>query len=603
MSLRQTINYDMAGNFTFDSSKIEIVGGAARLKLIDDPGQGFSEDFASNAGFAFSDAGKVEVASGVLRQINQRPGATFGARFDASVNASFGDGSTIASATGGPTISSGKLDLTGGGKYVNFDGLNNVSQLAMLGCIKFRFTPDYNGAPSANQIFLKIDDPDNPGKNTIELFHATNGSFFVLFNDQDGANQLSNSVAPYNAVSGEEVEVELSWDLENEIVRFFGDGFLVAEIPAAFVRSATATVFQFGDSDADFLVRDVIVFDSVQHTANFSAFEYTVPPATYAAASAALPSFSYSGPGALAAVTGFDADETGSPRYTLQGKYWNGSAWVTSAGTYAEASPLATVAAQIASLPAADALSVVAYFDDGNSQGSVDNLLIDYTGQIYPTTDPAIINNSGVGLDGLDGFGANLIASGSDDVRFLLRLDGTNKWWNGSAWVTSDGSLAESNAAAEIEANKDDLDVADGATLQITALLHSADGSTTPSLASATIDYNFFAPTPADPDECIVYGHLRDVLGDAVAEGTKLVIVNHAPLIHGAYVIAAGKTSVIPDEDGRIEVSLVETESISEHYEFLIEYLAGTRKVRQSLGRAVIPDQASINLTELAFIQ
>lgn len=601
--LDATIAYDTPSNFVFDNTKVDVTSVAA-LKLQANAGLAFSQSFASASGFTH-DSAKAEFASGLLRQLAQRPaGATFAAKFNSQVNASWGNGDLAATATGGAGISGGKLNLSGGGKYVTFDGVDNVSQLGMLGCLQLRFTPDYNGSPSTNQVMVDLIDSGDTSKNRITLMHLGNGSFFLVMNDSDGNNQLSNSIAPYDAVSGTEVELELSWDLANNIVRVFGEGFLVAEVTTAFARTNTIDTIQVGDADADFFERDLVFFDAVQHTANYTAHEYALPNADYVESVAILPAFTYGGPGTLQAFTAFAVTTAGVPKFLMNGRYWNGSAWVVSDGTYAQSSTAAAVASNIASLAPSSPLTVKVVFGDGNTLGSIDALTVTYTGQIYPTNDPAIVNGSGVAADDLLEFAATLSASGSDDVRFQLVVGGINKYWSGSAWATSDGTLAQANTAATILANIDELDVSAGAVVKVRAVLHSATGATTPSLTSVVVVYDFFAAIPDAPSECIVFGHARDILGETAEGGAPtLIVALETAFFSGDYLLLPSTKRVTADDEGRFEVSLVETDSVDKAYVFSLEYFnEATSKLSTALlGSAVVPNQVSVNLADLTF--
>src|SRR3990167_8172609 len=143
MSISSTISYDTAGNFIFDSNKIEISGGLARM-------------------------------------IDQRQtGATFGATYTSSINGNWGDGVLTGTATGGATVSGGKLDLTGSTtKYVDYNAdLNADSQ--QIGCFRFRITPNYTGAPATGQILLHISESAGSANNLLSGYHFTDGQLRI----------------------------------------------------------------------------------------------------------------------------------------------------------------------------------------------------------------------------------------------------------------------------------------------------------------------------------------------------------------------------------------------------------------------------------------
>ena len=120
--LETIIDFDTPGSFVYDPAKIEFAAGKARLKLINHPGQSFSQAFSDPAGFIY-DTGKAEFVGGVCRQKDQRPaGATFGATYTTDINGSWGGGSLTGTPAGSPSIDGGKLKLTtaGGGDKVTY---------------------------------------------------------------------------------------------------------------------------------------------------------------------------------------------------------------------------------------------------------------------------------------------------------------------------------------------------------------------------------------------------------------------------------------------------------------------------------------------------
>lgn len=582
--------------FTYDANKIAFAGGKAKLKLISNPSQTFLPVLADSD----FDADLVEYASSVLRQKSQRPaGAVFGANYESSINANWANGSLVGTPTNGADVFQGKLQLQGGDKSVDYDGQDNVSQLGMVGCVRFRVTPNYNGSPVDNQEFITICNSDNQSFNKIQLFHATNGAFFLLMNDQDGVNILSNSVAPYVAVAGQTVEMELSWDLNAGKVRFFGEGYLVADIDVSFVRSNDATIFRVGGATgSEFSIDNLIVFDSVQHTANYTPNETVIPDADFVESGADLPAFSYSGVGNVVAFSGFSATDTNSPRYTVNGKYWNGSAWVVSDGSYAQANPKATINTNIGTLTAANTAQISVVFTDGNTLQSVGAVTLIYTGQIYPTDNPSISPNSALTMDIFSTFAATISASGGDGIKFYLKIGSTPKYWNGTAWVTSNETYAQSNTAAEINTNASSLDVSAGVSMYVYALLHSNDGSTTPELDSATVEYSYYAPQPTGPALVTVYGYILDEAKEPI-EGAVVTANNPTTIFNQGIVMAQGSITATTNELGYFELEISETENCDKKIDWSVKYPA--KRGSYDFGSAIIPEQVAVNIEDLDF--
>lgn len=613
MALTQTINYDTANNFSFDTTKIQITGGLASLKLLANPGQVFSQAFDADTGFTY-DAAKAEFAAGSLLQKDQAPAAALcGATYTSGLDLSWSRGSsTTGTANGSPTLAGGKLVCTGTAqKGVTYT--DAAFGVAGSGAIKFKYTPNYTTAPSQN-VDICVLRASSGAADRIVFTHSPSGNTLrIAVNNASGSTVIGTSTiigSAWTPTSGQTYEIELNWEPTAGTVRVFIDGTLHGSLsPGAWTRGTNATVLSIGASTVSYNVADasfddVLYFNAAQHTATYEA-GYIVVETLYAASSVTMPAFSYTGVGTIIAVEASAISETGAPRYIVANKFWNGSAWVASDGSYAQANTSADAIAQLPNLSVVGAVSVVVkvVFTDTNTRGSVANLSVTVTGQIYPTDDPAIEQGSGFDLDGLENF--TVTSGGTGAVRFQLRLSGTLYWWNGTTWATSDGSYAQANAADDIETNKSALDavVSVGKVAKLRALLHSETGQATPTLTQAVIDYDFFAPLPAAPTECIVYGFLRDVIGDELATAPVLIVTLATAFKWGStYLVMPSVEEVTADGDGRVEVSLIESAMASVKYKFEVRYVdhAGRTKTLK-LGRATVPAQSSVNLASLTY--
>lgn len=110
----------------------------------------------------------------------------------------------------------------------------------------------------------------------------------------------------------------------------------------------------------------------------------------------------------------------------------------------------------------------------------------------YSQTNPLVEPESTFSQAGITSIVDSQVALGSDSITYVLRVEGTNYWWNGTTWWPSNG-YPESNTAAQIRAYLGSF-TAQGDTL-IFAYLHSADGTTTPELTSLTVDYTPLSTT------------------------------------------------------------------------------------------------------------
>lgn len=216
----------------------------------------------------------------------------------------------------------------------------------------------------------------------------------------------------------------------------------------------------------------------------------------------------------------------------------------------------------------------------------------------YSLADPSIRVSSGVWLDGLESFSAITSTPSNSDVKFQLVLDGAPYWWTGTAWATSDGSYAESNTAAEIETNAAALDVSAGVDLQVQAVLHSLYGNAQPSITQAVLGYNFFDP-PEVPDKCLIYGYVRDVLGDVDPGTAKIVMELEEGYFSGVNYIKAQRIEIAVNASGYFEETLVESTAARRSYTVSVQYQKDGLTITEELGAVMIPAADSASLHSL----
>ncbi|MCK5019297.1 MAG: hypothetical protein KAS32_19715 [Candidatus Peribacteraceae bacterium] len=185
---------------------------------------------------------------------------------------------------GDSNFGTGALDATGGGvNGVLYEG----AQLAALknkGTIRFRVKTNYSGAPVSAQIFFAVTLPPL-GENTVAIGHDSATGFpAVAIGDDTGGVIFSGPTTVWNPVAGTWYEFELTWDSTP------GTGFGgVFRIDGVEFHSETGTgsrtaveldtyaVGSYFGSAADFTLDEVQVFDTVQHTADYTPLTYEFP--------------------------------------------------------------------------------------------------------------------------------------------------------------------------------------------------------------------------------------------------------------------------------------------------------------------------------------
>jgi len=607
MPLETTIAYDNSSNFVFDSGKVEFPGSTAQLTL-ESVAESLNEDFADNTDFTYTPA-DAEFNAGQLEQVSQLPpNATFGATYDSSIDGNWGDGVLTGTGVGSPTIVGNKLDLKGFGKYVDYSAVGNADS-AQVGAIKFKFTPNYSTKPSTWVTFFTICNASGALGNRIEFRQSSSaGQLQFRLNNSAGSSLGTKTLANWTPTAGQTYEFEFNWDYDSGNHRVFIDGVLFASYTQTGTRSTAATLLRVGADynlvntmDGEF--EDFVVFETVQHTANYTP-GYTLESGNYTDTDAELPPMTPTGVN-FTGLTGFSASEAGSPRWTASVDggaelYWNGSAWVASSSTYATASSAADMNTNIGTLTGvvgSTSLVFKVYFVAGATQGVVSDLVVTGTSERYPLDDPTVEVAGGQLMDCLDTFAAEVTETGADAVRFHLSVSGQAKYWDGVAWENSNGTYAESNTAEEINTNAGSLDLSSGATVKVVAVLHSDDGTTTPSVSSVTMSYCFFATATALPNECIVYTRLIDNEGEPIV-GAPVTISNDT-FFHGEYLVHQRSVSKNTDASGYVEFSLIETQTVARKMTLSTAITDGST-IRRFTKTFTVPNQETAALNTLS---
>jgi hypothetical protein len=217
----------------------------------------------------------------------------------------------------------------------------------------------------------------------------------------------------------------------------------------------------------------------------------------------------------------------------------------------------------------------------------------------YSMANPSVLLNSGTQMDGISDFSSVFSASGSDTVKYTLLFDGVEYYVTGGVVTASNSTYAQSSSEAEIFAAVDAITTAltGGALVKLKAYLHAADGSTTPILTNAEIEYSYFIPQDSR-DRCIVSCYAADFL-DADATDVSVIVEVKKAFFSGDTLIKAGRQSFLVDSNGYFEEQFVSSEDAGRLYYFSIEYTDNNIVKNKKLGSCVIPNDTSAALSTL----
>lgn len=598
MSVNLTFPFDNAADYNFNADLISVSGGKAALKIINNPSQTFSQAFTADTGFTY-DSAKTEFTGGIMRQKDTRPAnATFGANYTSSINGNWGGGSLTASGTG--TVSGGKLDLTGDTvKYVDYAALANANSL-QTGCIKFKITPNYNVGPVSDNYLFTIFKAAGDYKNAIFIRHTTGDSFggaliLTMYNSSRVAIINEKNFGAWKTTLGTEYEMELNWDITTGATRLFINGVQIGTTATETgVRNTDFSYFRIGcnnpgNSNANFKIDDILVFSSVQHTANYTP-GYTVENNIYCADIIDCPVFTYPGVGALQAFTNWATTITSAPHFCLNGKAWNGASWEDVIPLYSNTNTSAEVFANIATLPASDTLTVQILWDDGTTRMDIDMLTVTYTGQTYSTANPTIEGNTSWLTDGIEAFTATDTITGDDNIKYVLKKGTDWYYWTGTAWAVS-SDYAQSSTESDIDTNIAAF-TTDQATVKFKAYLHSEDGTSTPEISNLEINYSYGGETQSTINTCVLWGYSYNPDNTVNTEQIKIELVS--PVYQYKINVGVSNTDiyVTPSATGYWEVELIENENMVSNAKYKVT-------INQKAYYITVPNAASVNFWTL----
>ncbi len=326
MSATTTYPFTTSTNYTYDSSVVEITGGVAKLKDI------------------------------------TPTDATCAALYTSAIDLTWGDGVLTGTGTGSPTITSGKLDLTGASnQYVDYDAdLNADSQ--QTGCMRIDVYPNYTGNPANDQYFMGTFAAHNNGTNSMQVYQTTNTRMYILCKSSSGAMIFQSNLGNYAFTAGTRYTLELNWDLDTGASRLFINGSQHGStIASTGTRSSTINLLRVGQhvsgtsGQSDFSVDNFAYFSTVQHTSNHTGSIPFDVPAKYSVDNpTVVTNFSFKSTG----LTDFSSTETttalDSITYIInasgQGRYVTGGSAADSDGTYSQSSSQSDMDSDIANI-------------------------------------------------------------------------------------------------------------------------------------------------------------------------------------------------------------------------------------------------------------
>lgn len=504
------IPYTTGANYTpSDIAKIE-ADTNAKLKSL--TGDTHNFPFTTPSNYTY-DSGKVDVTGGnaQLKGVPYNAETTAYASYDSDIDLDIAGSTATGTAVGGASITGGKLNLTGGGvRYVSYTGVGNITSL-QSGCIRFKYTPDYSGTPPAWYTMVELQHVDGSNYNEIYISHTSINQLYIQIRGS-GAGIIGNYMGVWSVTSGVEYEIELNWDITAGETRLFVDG---TQFGTTKTNTGTITQLNFFKVGSNFnatekmdaYINDFTIFDTVQHTANYTPGESyyqldnpTIVPNTGFVFNVALSTFTETATKPTGTATKHQLSIDGGTTW----KWWSGSAWVTITGGqtdtwyYTNESNSATdINTNIGSIGTSGTIKTRSYLNTTDEQetpllsniyisentaySTDDNLYIDTkdASQIDPTT----INSW------LAATITNTLPTNTD-IRVLFSTDNRVSWltWSVSGWTapTSATDRTDATSITDAQTNIASLPLGSG-TLDVRLFLYTSDNSVTPDVSNINI--------------------------------------------------------------------------------------------------------------------
>lgn len=353
--------------------------------------------FADPEGVSF-DSKEVELVGGCARLKCLVPDLLFYARYDESIDANHANGSITGRARSGASIlgaggrfGGGCLDLTGEveGRTVTYNAARNADN-RQTGCVSFWIKPNYCGVPPTfkHMFSISADLDVHNHANYLSMHHgSSNGAIGAIIRDETGAEPVDLDGGPWEPSAGTWYHVELDWDIERGETRLFLDGKQRAEtVTVKAKRSDKITVLNVGkelpDTFApDFYMQGFHVYASPQHDREFTPPK--TPTIVYAPGEAMLTTEAFS----VSQFHSFRAcrqPDTGEVRYILRAagayRFYDGSEWRKSDGTYSQASNAEQMARGMINYAVGGSVELVIllHSDDGSGAPRLESVTVEY---------------------------------------------------------------------------------------------------------------------------------------------------------------------------------------------------------------------------------
>jgi hypothetical protein len=613
MSIKKIYNFDDESSFNYDSSKVNFTGDLAKLQLLNQD-NAYPVPFILDNGYTYNPLRTVFTGARAEQKSQRFTASTFAINYNnQSKNAQYGDTpSLIPLLDENTSIINNELLFNSNSSRIEYNITNCINP--QQGTIEFWFRPGYMGKPSQKTYFFDFKSGDVQN-NRMRLSQDTDGAIRWDSWTNTGSSTInSQGFGSYSFIAGQLYKISFNWDFINEEHRMFINGVQQGlDVTRAQVKDSDKSLLnRYGipmtstaNPDANFRINNIIIYDEVQYTADYTP-DRVVSNTEYLEDRVIHPEFQHIGPGYINQFLFLDVIGSSNLRFSVEVdrrgyfQYWNGTEWAISDNSYEQGNDLSTFNDNLSSIDSNQAIygRVAVHFPNSNELAYVNEIIININEDSgYSTDETIIIPVDSISADAISDYQLELDPVADTYINTIICLNGVHYWFNGSAWVVSNGTLAESNTEQEVKDNLSTLPILNGIEeIRFIWILKTDDSFVTPELQTISINYDFFG-VENPISKTIVWGYYRDQ-NDLPLENKEIQISLNKFSTQNTNQYSANVKTITTGVGGYWETDLIPSDTMNESgVKYIFDFKAEENQYKKSL---TVPAVSEINFNNLS---
>jgi len=228
---------------------------------------------------------------------------------------------------------------------------------------------------------------------------------------------------------------------------------------------------------------------------------------------------------------------------------------------------------------------------------SSDDIAIRYNsgnGQLpYSTSNPIIYPKSSIRTDEIISLSETSTKPSGTDIKYIIKVNDTDYYWNGSSWVQSDGSYSQANTIDEVNNNLNNFP-GNPSEVYVKAILHS-DGFNSPELSELEVNYDYVGSDKDDITVCTVTGWITDIandLSDIDNVPIKVSLCKSTVRYRDNIILINETKTFYSNSNGYFELKLVENENMESGSYYIVN-------INNRLFRIKVPNKVGCSFQEI----